>query len=69
MAHIYSCHILNQNKPEISYNQIHNGNLKSQVETFERFKHNLEIRRKIKCRKNHPCDPCDPLNCDQYRFG
>ena len=69
MAHIYSCHILNQNKPEISYNQIHNGNLKSQVETFQRFKHNLEIRRKIKCRNNHPCDPCDPLNCDQYRFG
>ena len=44
MDHIYSCNKLNQNKAEISYNKIYNGNLKSQIEVFQRFKENLEIR-------------------------
>ena len=69
MDHIYSCNNLNQNKPEISYNKIYNGNLKSLIEVYERFKQNFEIRNQIKTRNNYPCDLRDPLNCDQYRFG
>ena len=68
MAHIYLCKSLNQNNQEISYDQIYNGNLNSQIEVFKRFQKNLEIRKEIK-ENDNPCDPRDPLSCDQYRFG
>ena len=69
MAHIYFCKSLNQNEPEIIYEKIYNGNLKSQVEVYKRFKKNLETRETMKERKDFPCDPCDPLNCNQFKFG
>ena len=69
MAHIYFCKSLNQNEPEIIYEKIYNGNLKSQVEVYKRFKKNLETRETMKERKDFPCDPRDPLNCNQFKFG
>ena len=68
MAHIYLCKYLNQNNPEISYDQIYNGNLKSQIKVYKRFEKNMEIRKEIKENEN-PCDLRDPLSCDQFRFG
>ena len=63
MEHIYSCNIINKTKPEVSYNLIYNGNLKSQMEIFRRFDKNMEIRQQIKKRNNLPRDPRDPLYC------
>ena len=51
-------------KPEISYESIYNGNLKTQMEIFKRFKNSLESRNKIKNGKNYPPgDLRDPLSC------
>ena len=55
MAHIYCSKSLNKNEPEIMYEKLQNGNLHSQVET----------RTLIKARNDYPCDPRDPLNCDE----
>ena len=41
MAHIYLCKSLNQNDPEISYDEIYNGNLNSQIEVYKRFEKKL----------------------------
>ena len=58
-------------KPELSYDKIYNGNLKSYIEDFRRIEKNLDIRQEIKIRNKSPCDPSDPLYCFsyQYRFG
>ena len=58
-------------KPELSYDKIYNGNLKSQIEVFRRIEKNLEMRQEIKIRNISPCNPSDPLYCVsyQYRFG
>ena len=71
MLHIYNCEIINAIKPELSYEKIYNGNLKSQIEVFRRIEKNLEIRQEIIIRNKSPCDPSDPLYCVsyQYRFG
>ena len=71
MQHIYNCEIINAIKPELSYEKIYNGNLKSQIEVFRRIEKNLEIRQEIIIRNKSPCDPSDPLYCvsSQYRFG
>ena len=69
MAHIYYCKSLNQNESKIIYEKIYNKNLKSQIEVFQRFMKNLETRKSVKERNSYPCDPCDPLNCDQLKFG
>ena len=68
MQHIYSCKLLNENQIEISYDKLHNGNLKSQIKVFRRMKENLEIRNKMKT-NNFPCDPSDPSNCTKFEFG
>ena len=68
MQHIYSCELLNENQIEISYDKLHNGNLKSQIKVFRRMKENLEIRNKMKT-NNFPCDPSDPSNCTKFEFG
>ena len=44
MLHIYNCESLNQNKTQIPYNEIFNGNLESQIEIFRRMETNLEKR-------------------------
>ena len=64
MLHIYYCDILNQKKPELSYDLIFNGNLKSQIEIFRKFTKNLETREELKSKKEFPCDLCDPLYCN-----
>ena len=64
MQHIYCCEYLNQEKPEISYESIYNGNLKTQMEIFKRFRNSLESRNKIKNGKSYPPgDLRDPLSC------
>ena len=69
MSHIYSCEILNKKKTKISFDEIYNGNLHNQIEIFRRIENNLEERRKMKTENNFPCDPSDPLDCEQSRFG
>ena len=64
MQHIYYCEILNQKKPELSYDLIFNGNLKSQIEIFRKFTKNLETREELKSKKEFPCDLRDPLYCN-----
>ena len=55
----------------LSYENIYNGNLKSQIEVFRRIEKNLEMRQEIKIRNKCLCDHSDPLYCVsyQYRFG
>ena len=67
MTHIYNCKSINKMKPEISYEQIYNGNVRKQIEIFRRMESNLKIRKQMK--DNIPRDPSDPLYCDQYRIG
>ena len=69
ISHIYSCEILNEKKTTISYNEIYNGNLNNQIEIFRRIENNLDERRKMKNENNFPCDPSDPLDFIQSRFG
>ena len=69
ISHIYSCEILNEKKTTISYNEIYNGNLNNQIEIFRRIENNLDERRKMKNENNFPCDPSDPLDFNQSRFG
>ena len=71
IQHIYNCEIIDAKKPELTYDKIYNGNLKSQIEVFRRIEKNLEIRQEILIRNKSPCDLSDPLYCFsyQYRFG
>ena len=69
MDHIYSCEILNEKKPEINYDKLYNGNLRSQIEVFRKMETDLEKRNQIRAKNDFPCDPSDPLNCYQSRFG
>ena len=64
MQHIYYCEFLNQKKPQLSYDLIFNGNVKSQIEIFRKFTTNLERRQELKSRKESPCDLRDPLYCN-----
>ena len=46
MKHIYECEILNENeKPNIPYEKIFNGNIKQQIEVYRKFKQNMEKRK------------------------
>ena len=48
MKHIYECEILNENeKSNIPYEKIFNGNIKQQIEVYRQFKHNIEKRENI----------------------
>ena len=69
MDHIYTCAFLNEKKPEINYEKLYNGNLRSQIEIFRKMESNLKRRNQIRTQNNVPCDPSDPLNCYQSRFG
>ena len=69
MSHIYTCELLNEKKTMISYDEIYNGCLNNQIEIFRRIENNLDERRKMKIENNFPCDPSDPLDFDQSRFG
>ena len=68
MLHIYNCENINAMKPELSYDKIYNGNLKSQIEVFRRIEKNLEMRQEIKIRNISPCNPSDPLYCVSYQY-
>ena len=68
MLHIYNCEIINAINPEMSYEKIYNGNLKSQIEVFRRIEKNLKMRQEIEIRNISPCDPRDPLYCVSYQF-
>ena len=43
-----TCEILNEKKPEINYDKLYNGNLRSQIEVFRKMKTNLERRNQIR---------------------
>ena len=66
--YINECKSLNQTEAKIPYNEIYNGNLNNQIEIFRRLEISLENRTKMKT-NIYPCDPCDPLDCVQSRFG
>ena len=68
LQHIYSCQAFNTMKPEIQYNEIYNGNLKTQIQIYRRMEKCMEIRNQVKETKI-PCDPSDPPNCFQFGFG
>ena len=51
MTHIYICESINKIIPEISYDQIYNGNLRRQIEIFRRMEMNLGIRKQMKDRR------------------
>ena len=80
MPHLYSCQYLNENKQIISFDKLNNGSLSDQIEIFQRFEYNMEIRTELKqkmkdgwnnqMKANSPCDLVnDPLNCIQCRIG
>ena len=68
LPHIYSCKLLSKIEPKVIYNQIYNGNVKTQIEIFRRMEFNLERRNQMKEEKI-PCDLRDPLNFNQFGIG
>ena len=48
-------------KPEINYEKIYNGNIRSQIEVFRKMETNLERRNQIRTENDFPCDLSDPL--------
>ena len=63
LPHIYICESLNQMKTKTCYEEIYNGNLKTQIQIYRRMENNLERRKELKLRINFPRDLCDPLYC------
>ena len=59
MAHIYECGLYNMKTPEIPFEKIFEGNLKQQIEVYNKFAQNLETRN-LK-RTSYPGDHYDPL--------
>ena len=62
MSHIYYCESLNEKKPNITYNELYNGNLNNQIQIYRRLETNIEKVREIKTKHNFPCDLSDPLD-------
>ena len=62
LSHIYICESLNQMKTKTNYEEIYNGNLKTQIQIYRRMENNLERRKELKLRINFPRDLCDPLD-------
>ena len=54
MDHIYACEFLNEMKPEINYEKLYNGNLRSQIEIFRKMETNLERRNQMRTENNVP---------------
>ena len=48
LQHIYSCQAFNKIKPEIQYNEIYNGNLKTQIQIYRRMEKCMELRNQVK---------------------
>ena len=48
MEHIYQCNVLNEEKIQISYNQLFCGNIEEQIKVYKRFQKNFELREKLK---------------------
>jgi hypothetical protein len=48
MSHIYTCEYINDEKIDNSYENIHNGNLREQIEEYKRFE--INIKRRIQIR-------------------
>ena len=67
LSHIYLCQAINKEKPELPYNEIYNGNLKTQLKIFRRIEKCQQSRNQVKEIKI-PCDPSDPPNCIQFGF-
>ena len=70
MNHIYECKKLNNEKPEVKYEQIYTENIKQIIKVHKRFKQNMkrrnELMDEIEQKKNNKeeilqCDPRDPL--------
>ena len=56
MVHIYKCELYNcEKQPRIQFEKIYNGNLKEQIEVYNKFKQNMNIRAKI----GETSSPCD----------
>ena len=61
MVHLYECDLFNKEKqPEIPYVKIYNGNLKEQIEVFNKFTENMDTRKEL-METSTPCDRIDPL--------
>ena len=63
IPHTYDCESLNENKSNIKYDEIYNGNLTYKIEVFRRLEKSIEKCREIKMNNNFPCDLRDPLDC------
>ena len=60
----------NKDKLELPYNEIYNGNIKTQIQIFRRIENCLETRKQVKEKEiKIPCDPSDPPNCLKFGFG
>ena len=62
MEHIYICEILNKERRILPYEKIYNGNLSEQIDIFQIFERNLEIRERKQTETEIPCDP-DVIRC------
>ena len=77
MSHVYSCTLLNSDKPVKQYEEIYSNNIENITEVYQRFEKNINERQRIMDkrenedkeknekndkRKISPCDPdSDPL--------
>ena len=48
LAILGHCQYLNESKPILSFDKLSNGSLSDQIEIFQRFEYNMEIRTELK---------------------
>ena len=84
MSHVYSCTLLNSDKPVKQYEEIYSNNIENITEVYQRFEKNINERQRIMDkrenedkdknekndkRKISPCDPdSDPLYTGYFIF-
>ena len=62
MNHIYECELYNkEEKTNLPYEKIFNGNLRQQIYVYKKFKQNLQKREEMNVIISSPCDLNSPL--------
>ena len=64
MKHIYECEIYNEEKFELPYEKIYNGNINEQIAVFKKFEQNLQKREQLRTKNDLPCDP-NVIRCNR----
>ena len=63
MKHFYECEIYNDEKFELPYERIYNGNINEQITVFKKFEQILQKRQQLRTNNDLPCNP-DVIRCN-----